>query len=143
MASNSFSLKTVSVTLSAAVVAYYGAVPGASWLIALGAWASIVAFWILDAKYLQLERLFRALYDGVRTGTISEPYSMSIASFQADAQSVWRIAISWSVVWIYALLVVLLALVLASRSSPPAAHPVAPPPGASSSPSTTPAPSQK
>src|SRR5215469_5515732 len=68
MAFNCFSLKTLAVTLTAAAIAYYGAIANASWLVAAGVWGALFVLWLLDAKYLQLERLFRKLYDAVRTG---------------------------------------------------------------------------
>jgi len=57
MAANSFTLKTLGVTLTAAAIAYYGAVVGASWLVAAGVWFALAVLWVLDAKYLQLERI--------------------------------------------------------------------------------------
>jgi len=69
MNANSFGLKTAAVTLVAALVAYYGAVPNASLIVGLGGVIVIAVFWGLDAQYLRWEKLFRALYDHVRVAT--------------------------------------------------------------------------
>ena len=95
MAANSFSLKTLSVTFSIAIVAYYGAVPHASKIIAVGAGFAIFVFWLLDAQYLRLERLFRALYDAVRLGKTTDLYSMDIGPYQAKVDPLRLVAISW------------------------------------------------
>lgn len=118
MAGNSFSLKTVGVTLTAASVAYYGAVVRASWLVAAGVWLALAVLWGLDAKYLQLERQFRKLYDAVRVGTHTEAFSMDFRNYVQDVQSVRRIAFSWSVLWIYGALAVFLALLIVVRPAP-------------------------
>ena len=121
MGTNSFSLKTASTTLVAALVAYYGAVPNASWTVALGAAIVIAVLWLLDANYLRLERLFRALYDEVRVTTMTNTadlYSMNITQFQANENHVLRIAISWSVIWPYLVGILLLAIVAAARPTP-------------------------
>jgi hypothetical protein len=46
------------------------------------------------------------------------PYSMDIAPFRTTVQPLWRIAISWSVIWIHVFLVVLLATLLVARPFP-------------------------
>lgn len=109
MASNSFSLKTVSVTLTAAVIAYYGALSGAKWTVAAGGGAAIAIFWLLDAMYLRLERQFRKLYDAACEDKVTKPFSMNFVPFAGDVPSVLRIALSWSVVWLYLVQMLLLA----------------------------------
>jgi hypothetical protein len=112
MASNSLQLKTLGVTVTAAVVAYLGAVPSASIMVVVGALVAVLIFWTLDARYLRLERLYPKLYDAVRTGAAGhEDYSMSIAAFETDVPSTISIARSWSVLWVHAGLVLLLIAV--------------------------------
>ncbi len=111
MASNSFALKVLTVTLTAGVLAFTGAVTDPSPTILLAALVPIVALWGLDAQYLRLERLFRRLYDAIRRGEVEEPFSMNIAPYTHAEQHVIRIAVSYSVVAFYAP-IVLVMLVL-------------------------------
>jgi hypothetical protein len=109
MAGNSFSLKTLSATLVAAVLAYLGAVAGASKLVAIAGALAVVLFWLLDATYLRLERLFRKLYDGIRDDRVSR-FSMDVSGFVGETASVARIAFSWSVLWFYLALFIVVLL---------------------------------
>ena len=102
MASNSFALKAITITLTAGVLAFTGAVTAPSPKILLAALVPIVALWILDAQYLRLERLFRRLYDAIRRGEVTDPFSMNITPYASVEQRVIRIALSWSVAWFYA-----------------------------------------
>ena len=111
MASNSFALRAVTVTLTAGVLAFTGAVTDPSPQILLAALVPLVMLWGLDAQYLRLERLFRRLYDAIRRGEVDEPFSMNIGPYSKDEQHVVRIALSWSVVVFYApIAIVLLVL---------------------------------
>jgi len=111
MASNSFALKAVTVTLTAGVLAFTGAATDPSPQILLAALVPLVMLWGMDAQYLRLERLFRRLYDAIRRGEVEEPFSMNIGPYSKDEQDVARIAMSWSVVVFYApIAVVLLVL---------------------------------
>ena len=108
MASNSFALKVLTVTLTAGVLAFTGAVTDPSPKILLAALVPMVTLWGLDAQYLRLERLFRRLYDAVRRSEVEEPFSMNIAPYTDAEQHVIRIAFSWSVVAFYAPIVFVL-----------------------------------
>ncbi len=114
MASNSFSLKTLSVTFTAAVLAYLGAVATASRLVPVAAGLGVIIFWWLDAQYLRLEKLFRALYDCVREKQTTD-YSMDTKPFNRSIRPTWCVAFSWSVVWLYLLLLVVLVLLVFTR----------------------------
>jgi len=98
---NSFTLKALAMTLAAAVFAFSGSVDNPSWVYPFAGCFPIFVFWIMDAKYLRLGRLFRRLYDAVRKGKVSESFSMNIKPYMDDEQSVLRIAFSWSVCWFY------------------------------------------
>lgn len=111
MAGNSFALKTLSVTLVTAVIALIGAIDDPQPLYIAAAGLPVVVFWWMDAKYLQLERLYRALYDDVRNGAAVAPFDMRANQYLAQTQSVPRIAFSWSVVAIYLTLLCVLILV--------------------------------
>jgi hypothetical protein len=64
LAGNSFLVKGWAITVSAAIFGF--AINSHSWRLAASAAIPIVAFWTLDAYFLRVERLFRALYDEVR-----------------------------------------------------------------------------
>jgi hypothetical protein len=138
MGSNSFNLKTASTTLVAALLAYYGAVPSASWTVAVCGGIVVGVFWLMDANYLRLERLFRALYNKVRRAVTMDKddfYSMDITPFQGNVDPIWKIAISWSTLWPYLVAILLLAVVLWARPAPTRdPPPPAPPPNGSVSP---------
>ena len=64
MASNSFALKGWAVTLVAGI--FVLAQTDTEKLYFIVAYIPIIAFWLLDAYYLRLERLYRALYNKAR-----------------------------------------------------------------------------
>jgi len=101
MASNSFALKALAVTISAAIIAITGTQQNSPTSISYAGLLPVVVFWLMDAKYLRLERLYRKLYDHIRKGEDFEAFSMNTTSFEDDVESTLRIAISWSVVWFY------------------------------------------
>ena len=108
-ANNSFALKALTGTITAAVVAYSGATTmPAPWMPVAGVLPALV-FWIMDAKYLQQERQFRELYEAVRLDQIEELFSMNVAEHGGKVDSVVRIAFSWSVIWFYFVNVVVVA----------------------------------
>jgi hypothetical protein len=111
MAGNSFSLRTLAVTLTTGLIALLGSIDKPTPLYALAALLPLFVFWLLDARYLQLERLYRRLYDDVRLGTTNEPFIMAIGAYERQEKAVPSIALSWSVLWVYATLLVVLALV--------------------------------
>ena len=89
MARNSFLLKGWAVTLVAASL----------WLIARGDASGFgagllvvlpaVAFWGLDGYFLRQERLFRKLYDSVRSAKDTD-FSMDARRFSEEVPDVWR-----------------------------------------------------
>ncbi len=112
MASNSFALKALAVTIAAAIIAITGTQQDASASVSYVGLFPVVVFWLIDAKYLRLERLYRKLYDHIRSGGEFEAFSMNTTSFNKGVSSTLRIAISWSVIWFY--LAVTAALVAVS-----------------------------
>ena len=100
---NSFTLKALAMTLAAAVLAFVGSVEKPNWVYSLAGCLPVIVFWIMDAQYLRLGRLFRRLYDAVRQGEVKDPFSMNFKAFEKDEQSTPRIAISWSIFWFYSL----------------------------------------
>lgn len=79
LAGNSFLMKGWALTLTGAFLGF--AVNSKDTGIAAAALLPILAFWTLDAYYLRAERLFRALYDRVRSSADAvEPFFMDATS---------------------------------------------------------------
>lgn len=108
---NSFTLKALAMTLAAAVLAFSGSVNNPNWVYPFAGCFPAFIFWIMDAKYLRMGRLFRGLYDSVRLGKTDEPFSMDISPYKKEEQSVLRIAFSWSVCWFYLSIIFVFATV--------------------------------
>lgn len=118
MASNSFALKALSVTLSAGVLAFAGSTNRPSSILTFAALLPLFVFWGLDAQYLRLERLFRKLFDDVRKSTTSMEFSMNLSKYGAEVDTLPKIMFTWSQAGFYvpiALVLVVLACVLANR----------------------------
>lgn len=112
MAGNSTQMKTWAVSLVTAAFVFSGLSDDPHWLIGVGGLIPVAAFWLLDAKYLHLERCYVRLYDAIVAGTPVAPFDLEYRSHVQAVDSVWRIAWSWSVFWFYgALLVLMLVLV--------------------------------
>ena len=125
MARNSFALKGWSVTLCAALLAL--AAKESDALFAAVSFLPAISFWMLDAYYLQQERLFRNLYDYVRHSSdkdvsTEDRLSMSTERFREDVSNLFFIMWSPSVRWLHlmvvgAILVVLLIILVSSFES--------------------------
>lgn len=86
MAGNSFSLKGWSVVLVSALFAL-AASDSNTYFVYL-AYLPSMMFWILDGYFLWQERLFRKLYDRVRTASESEiDFSMDTSSVRGEVSS--------------------------------------------------------
>jgi len=115
MAGNSFALKALAGTIATAIIAYAGSACNSSpWVSGAGILSAVV-FWLMDAQYLRLERLFRKLYDGVRKGEHDEPFDMNFTRYDSQVDPLWRIAKSWSVLWLYLTLVFVLTVAVAAK----------------------------
>ncbi len=93
---NSFQLKGWTVTIVAALSALSAgdAKPQFAWI----AGGAVVIFWLLDAYYLRLERLYRGLYDHLRVMTDAQiddlklPYCMQPQSFGVHPEHLLKTA---------------------------------------------------
>ncbi len=108
---NAFTLKAIAMTLATAVLAFSGAVKNPSWVYPLAGCFPVIIFWIMDAKYLRLCRLFRHLFNAVRLGEVNEPFEMNIKPYFDKEQSVLRIVFSWSVFWFYFSIIIAFTIV--------------------------------
>ena len=98
---NCFTLKALAMTLAVAVLAFLGSVQKPNWVYPLAGCFPVIVFWIMDAQYLRLGRLFRRLYNAVRSDELVEPFSMNFKEYEKDEQNTLRIAFSWSILWFY------------------------------------------
>jgi hypothetical protein len=111
MAGDSFLLKGWSVTLVAALLALTAkdGNPHFAWVALLPS----IIFWLLDAYYLRQERLFRALYDSVRSKPENQiDFSLDTSLFGSSVESLARTAFSASEIPFYGALIVTVAVVI-------------------------------
>lgn len=114
MASNCFALKAMAGTLTAAVLAYAGGTATPSPMIAVAGLVPVVVFWLLDAQYLRLEKLFRKLHDGILSGDITQPFDMNFSVYIKQVPDVITVAFTWSVLWFYLTLAFVLCVLFRS-----------------------------
>src|SRR5947208_4114231 len=113
MAQNSFQLKGWTVTLAAALEVFLKGEARPAWLFVPG--LPVIAFWLLDAWYLRRERLFRCLFDYVRTKNGQPDFSMEVRPFTREVGSLLAVAMSATIICFYGpvfLAVILLAFFL-------------------------------
>lgn len=102
MANNSQNIKSLFLTLSVAVIAYFGANsarPSLGSMLGLGLIG--VVFWIMDAKYLQLERKFRKHYNHIICGCKPnlDDWAMDIDQYKVD--NLFKMMFKSFSLWIY------------------------------------------
>ena len=113
MAGNSAQMKTWAVSLVTAAFVFSGLSDDPHWLTGLGGCVPVIAFWMMDARYLHLERCYIKLYEAIVTGASVVPFDLNYRPHAASVDSVWKVAWSWSVYTFYGtLLVVMLALLV-------------------------------
>lgn len=106
MAGNSFLLRGWSVTVASGLFALAAKDANArfSWLAVL----PILAFWNLDAYFLRQERLFRKLYDHVRTASDDtldlDPFGLNVSEFNSQVRSWWMVLMNPTVAGLHGVL---------------------------------------
>ncbi len=105
IATNSFAIKGLVVTILAAVIALTFVDFGVEQYLLLLAITLIFCF--LDCYYLYLERKYRKLYDDVRSKTTID-FSMNTLSFKVNY---FKTLISWSI-WPFYVAVIVLPVIL-------------------------------
>ena len=101
MAGNSAQMKTWAISIVTAVVVFSGLSESPHWLIGAGGCVAVVAFWIMDARYLYLERCYTKLYEAISTGASTTPFDLNYRHHAAMVDPVWKVAWSWSVCIFY------------------------------------------
>lgn len=110
MANNSFLIKGWSVTIAAAFFAL--AAKDSDQIFSVLAIFPILVFWYLDAYYLRQERLFRHLYNKVRTEKDIEPFSLSTGAHAHEIQGAFRTMLAESTILFHG--VILIAALIVS-----------------------------
>lgn len=108
MTQNSFLIKGWAVTLIVGSLLLKGRA-----LEGFIAFIPLISFWILDAYFLQQERLYRKLYDWVvknRLKTSEHLYELSTARFNGEVQSIPRTMVSITLGVFYGSIAILLAI---------------------------------
>lgn len=99
MASNSFNVKTWTITLIVATLLFKGTNNHI-----FIAFIPLIAFWFLDSYYLQQERLFRKVHDWIVSYRLEHDdrlFDMNSVRFKDNVQSVTRIMFSVSTLPFY------------------------------------------
>ena len=99
MASNSFSVKTWTITLIVATLLFKGSNNHI-----LIAFIPLFAFWFLDSYYLQQERLFREVHNWITTYRLNNDnklFNMNPTRFKNNVQTIPRIMFSISTLPFY------------------------------------------
>lgn len=102
MASNSFALKGWAVTLVAGIFALAGKDVDKSYF--LVAYIPIIVFWGLDSYYLLQERLYRSLYDTIRSlpnDSIDFGMNANLPEYKNDKNSFSSVILSKTELWFY------------------------------------------
>jgi hypothetical protein len=108
MALNSFLIKGWTITLVIATLLLKG-----DKYQALLAFLPILVFWYLDAYFLWIERLYRRLYDWIRSNRLNTDeylFDMDYRRFIKDEQSKLRVMFSITLGWFYGSIFVLTLL---------------------------------
>ena len=112
MAQCSFMLKGWSVTLVAALLALSVATKQKIALMSVS-FLPLIVFWILDGYYLCQERLFRSLYDSIRTKDEKEiDFSMDTRGFKGGRNTWMSTTTSTTIRTFYGSLVIALIVVI-------------------------------
>lgn len=104
MAQCSFQLKNWAVTLAFALAAFLTGEVAVTCLFVPS--LPVIAFWLLDAWYLRQERLFRRLYDDVRSRQSSADFSMDVSAFKNSVPSLLAASASPTILGFYGPLLV-------------------------------------
>lgn len=103
MNTNSFQIKTWTVTIFAAFIAL--AVNSRNYVYILVSIVPTVLFWLLDSYYLQQERKFRGLYNDVIAGKVT-CYTMPINGYCGGKYKFTKVLLSKTLMLFYATIII-------------------------------------
>ena len=108
MATSSLAVKSLTVTLTTALIALVATQDEPKLALLVAGVLPVIVFWFLNAKYLHLELCFRKLYEDGRKGDVADEFSMDIERYKKVVPTVFRTAVSWSVIWFYLIAIIAL-----------------------------------
>ena len=112
MATNSFILKGWSVTLVTGIIALSLTNTKINFIYL--AFIPTLAFWGLDSYYLRQERLFRKLYDYVRTKDVDkiEPFSLNTNLMRQEVKNWFSTCFSFNLMSLHLTIIIILLLIV-------------------------------
>ena len=114
---NAFAIKALTMTLGAAVLAFTRVFGDKHGVDPVAALLPVTVFWLLDAYYLRLGRMFRHLYVAVQSDSVQAPFSMDLSPFQSAEQGLIRVAFSLPLFLYYAAIALVLAVMILIASA--------------------------
>jgi hypothetical protein len=113
MANNSFLLKGWSVTILSAILAIAASKDGLHQIVWIG-FLPAVMFWLLDGYFLRQERLYRKLWDRIRTGDQEAPtdFTMDTSAVDAAVYSLIRTCLTKTLYLFHGALVIVIILIV-------------------------------
>ncbi len=111
MNKNSFQIKSLTITIVAALMAVYASTKEISFIcISI---APTLIFWFLDSYYLQQERKFRGVYNdvaGIKNVHEVKPFEMPIQKYKGDNYCFFNVFTSKTIIWFYLSIIILLLI---------------------------------
>lgn len=119
MNTNSFQIKSWSVTILAAILAIYASAKNIDFILA--AIFPTIIFWFLDSYYLNQERKFRGLYNDV-AGVTSEPKNIKLFEmrpdlYEGEKYSYWSSFFSTTILKMYLSMIIGLVILFCIEGS--------------------------
>lgn len=99
MSQNSFLIKGWTLTLSTAIIAYTLTLESKK--LDLLPIIVVVMFWMLDAYYLMKERLYRRLYDIIRTSEKDYQFTMKLEEDESVKDNIFKCIFSITLILFY------------------------------------------
>lgn len=117
MAGDGQTMKTLAITLSAAIVAVAPAAGSAAIVLAITGIIALLFFWWQTAYHLHVERSYRCLYDQVRSGEQVPDFTMDWRDYRKQVSNPLKLAFTPSVLIPFlGMLVVLVVLIVITMS---------------------------
>ncbi|MFA7414489.1 MAG: hypothetical protein WC048_08390 [Rhizobium sp.] len=118
MAGDGQTMKTLAITISAAIVAVAPAGGSAAVVLVITGIVALLFFWWQTAYHLHVERSYRCLYDQVRDGAQVPAFTMDWRDYRHDIANPLKLAFTPSVlVPFLGMLVVLVVLIVITMSA--------------------------
>lgn len=97
MASDAQTMRTMAITVAAAIIALDEATGDRSTIVIYAAMALTATFWWLTARHLRIEKAYRYLYDEVRKDADVPPFFMEWRPYRWKVPTTAALCATWSV----------------------------------------------